>query len=76
MKIYAFGDEKVVVLVLADIRTNPSCQKLCYWYKNINEGKKKNMIRNCGGLFCVWCIGLPPAVMGWAASYGDGPKYF
>ena len=28
----------------------------------------------CRGLFCmIWYVGLPPAVMGWAASYGDGP---
>jgi len=25
-----------------------------------------------GAFFCIWCIGLPPAVMGWAASCGDG----
>ena len=28
----------------------------------------------CRGLFCViWYVGLPPAVMGRAASCGDGP---
>ena len=28
----------------------------------------------CRGLFCViWYVGLPPAVMGWVASCGDGP---
>ena len=32
-KIYVFGDEKVAVLVFANTRTNPSCQKFCHWRK-------------------------------------------
>ena len=44
--------------------------------KNKNKNFDVKFIEKCRGLFCVWCIGLPPAVMGWAASYGDEPEYF
>ena len=47
------------------ILENGALQKDAYLYIDV-----------CRGLFYVWCIGLPPAVMGWAASCGDGPKYF
>ena len=64
MKIYAFGYEKVVVLVFANTRTNPSCQKLCHWYKNTNEDKKKkNMIKNITVTFEIalfWCCARMP----------------
>ena len=30
-----------------------------------------------GAFFCmIWYVGLPPAIMGWAASCGDGPWCF
>ena len=45
MKIYAFGDEKVVVLVFADTRTNPSCQNYVIGIRTQMK-KKKNMIKN------------------------------
>ena len=43
-----------------------------------HEAGRTSTSDGCRGLFCVWCIrlGLPPAIMGWVASCGDGPEYF